>query len=137
MVDHGDPGAPGALREHAAAAPVKVAGHRNFSVVDDAGLASGGDRGKRDLHAEHAGAEHDDASSGSRSRKYPFRVVEVAQHGDPARKRGAVTVESGGIRGWHLSIAAHPGDTVERGNVGAGTGGEHEPVVGKQRAVAE
>ncbi len=106
-------------------------------MIDDAGLSPGGGSGEHDLHTEHAGAKHDDAFARRHSREHPFRFVEVAQHGDPARERGVARVEGGGIRCGYLAVSAHPGDAIERGNVGAGTGGEHEPVVGQQGAVTQ
>ena len=47
--------------QHLAAAAVEVARHRVRAVVHDADLGAGVRRGERELEAEHARAEHDDA----------------------------------------------------------------------------
>ncbi|OUE30085.1 hypothetical protein BFL35_11955 [Clavibacter michiganensis] len=124
----------GRVAEGAASAAVEVARHGDVAVVHGDDVRPLLRRGERQLHAEHARAEHDDAPSGPDGREHRARVPQVAERDDARGEGTPPVVERVGIpRGVAPRV---PGrlEPVHGRHVRPGAGRQHEPVVRERLA---
>ena len=131
MVHHRDSGPAGTAGKNRAAAPVKIARHGNFVVVNHARFASRPRGRERDLHAENSRAEHNDSLSGSHGGEHRVAIRQVTEHGHPAGKLRPSGIGSSRIRRGHHPVPPHSHDAVKGWHVSSGARRQHEPIVGQ------